>query len=304
MVAHTHLAVQHLIAPLFIKEGLKKRCPVATMPGVFQYAPGEIAAVAQGLADSGVKAVILFGIPARKDDIGSGAWAEKGVVQQAVRAIKKGVPGMLVIADVCLCEYTAHGHCGVLTQEGRVENDATLPLLARVALSLVQAGADIIAPSDMMDGRIACIRSALDADGYAHIPIMSYAVKYASSFYGPFRDAAENAPHPGDRRSYQMDPRNADEAEKEAMLDQSEGADLLIVKPAGPYLDIIRRVSQVTYLPVVGYQVSGEYALIKAAAAAGMIDEKAVTLESLIAIRRAGAQMIISYFTPQAVAWL
>lgn len=305
MVAEILVAKNHLIAPLFIKEGLKKRVGVASMPGVFQYAPSEIAGVAEGLATSGVAAVILFGIPTHKDATGSGAASAKGVVQQAVRAIKSRQPALLVIADVCLCEYTSHGHCGVVEKNtGQIVNDATLPLLARTAVSLADAGANVIAPSDMMDGRVAAIRQALDGDGFTHVPIMSYAVKYASSFYGPFRDAAENAPHTGDRRSYQMDPRNANEAEKEAMLDQSEGADLLIVKPAVPYLDIIRRVSQVTYLPVVGYQVSGEYSMIKAAAAAGMIDERAVVLETLTAIRRAGAQLIISYFTPQAVKWL
>ena len=249
-------------------------------------------------------AVLLFGIPAEKDDVGSGAWDDEGAVQLATRAIKAAHPDLLVIADLCLCEYTDHGHCGLLRADGQVDNDATLELLARAAASQVRAGADVIAPSDMMDGRVAHLRAALDDEGFADTPIMAYSAKFASAFYGPFRDAADSTPAFGDRRGYQMDPGNGDEAVREALLDVEEGADLVMVKPALPYLDVVRRVKDATRVPVAAYHVSGEYAMVKAAAAAGMLDERAAVLETLTSIRRAGADIVITYHAKDAARWL
>lgn len=302
MIAETSLQKHHLIAPLFVKEGLSKKEEIKSMPNVFQHSLKDIALAAKELEDLGIKAVLLFGIPQKKDKTGSGASHKNGVVQQAIRLIKKSCKTLLVISDVCLCEYTDHGHCGLLNDKNHsVENDSTLNLLAKTALSHAQAGADIVAPSDMMDFRIGHIRETLDAHNFNHVSIMSYAVKYASSLYGPFRDAAENTPTFGDRQSYQMDFRNKKEALKEAALDTAEGADFLIVKPASWYLDIIKTVSDGSKIPVVAYQVSGEYSMIKAAAEKKYGIEKNLVIESLTSMRRAGAQMIITYFAKSLV---
>ncbi len=295
LVRENTLTPEHLIYPLFVVEGSGIKKDIDAMPGCAQMSVDKIIEEVRALADIGVSAVILFGIPEHKDELGSEAWNAKGVVQKAIAAIKKVVPSMLVVTDVCMCEYTAHGHCGIL-HKGDVDNDATLESLAKIALSHARAGADMVAPSDMMDGRVATIRDALDENDFANISIMSYAVKYASSFYGPFREAAECAPQFGDRRSYQMDPANQREALREAALDVEEGADILMVKPAMPYLDIICLLKQEFTLPIAAYQVSGEYSLIKAAAAKGWIDERRVVEESLISIKRAGADIIITYF--------
>jgi porphobilinogen synthase len=265
------------------------------MPGCYQFSVDAVVKEAKEVFDLGINAVILFGLPEKKDPRGSHAWIKNGVVQKAISAIKKSVPDLIVVTDVCLCEYTSHGHCGVLSN-GRVDNDSTLELLTKVALSHAMAGADIVAPSDMMDGRVGAIREALDEHGFDQVPILSYAVKYASSFYGPFREAAECAPESGDRRSYQMDPANAREAMREAILDLEEGADILMVKPAMPYLDIIHLLRQEFTLPIAAYQVSGEYSMIKAASSKGWLDEARVVEESLLGIRRAGADVIITYF--------
>jgi porphobilinogen synthase len=270
------------------------------MPGVSQTSVDEMLRDASAAADVGVGGLILFGIPDHKDATGSGGWDEFGAVQQGVRALKREFPELVVITDVCMCEYTDHGHCGVLTERGEVDNDATLPLLERVAVSHASAGADVVAPSDMMDGRIGAIRAALDAAGHTETPILSYAAKYASGFFGPFREAAESAPRSGDRRAYQMDAPNGDEAVREAMLDIEEGADAIMVKPAGPYLDIVHRVKAATRYPVGAYQVSGEYAMICAAAERGWLDRERVMMESLVGIRRAGADFIITYFAIDA----
>jgi porphobilinogen synthase len=295
LVRETSLEPADLIAPLFVtfQEG---RYPVGSMPGVEQTSVEATAEEAARLESVGVGAVLLFGIPASKDARGSGAYAADGEVQRAVRAIKERAKDLVVITDVCLCEYTDHGHCGLLTADGEVHNDSTLELLARMAVSHAQAGADIVAPSDMMDGRVAAIRQALDAQGFTNTPIMSYAVKYASAFYGPFREAAESAPQFGDRKGYQMDPGNVDEGLREARMDIEEGADIIMVKPALPYLDVIYRVKQDTGYPLAAYHVSGEYSMIKAAAERGWIDEERVMLEAVQSIRRAGADMIITYF--------
>ncbi len=295
MVRETSLEPADLIAPLFVtfKEG---RHPVGSMPGVEQTSVDATAEEAARLESVGVGAVLLFGIPASKDARGSSAYAADGEVQRAVRAIKERAKDLVVITDVCLCEYTDHGHCGLLTPEGEVHNDSTLELLARMAVSHAEAGADILAPSDMMDGRVAAIRQALDAKGFTHTPIMSYAVKYASAFYGPFREAAESAPQFGDRRGYQMDPGNVDEGLREARLDIEEGADIIMVKPALPYLDVIYRVKQETGYPLAAYHVSGEYSMIKAAAERGWIDEARVMVEAVQSIRRAGADLVITYY--------
>jgi porphobilinogen synthase len=300
LVRETELSAGHLIAPLFIVTGAGRREPVEMMPGVERLSADLAAEAATRLDEAGVAGVILFGIPDAKDPRGSGAYDEEGVVPAAVRALKDAAPDLLVATDVCLCEYTSHGHCGVLTEAGEVDNDATLELLARTALAHARAGADLVAPSDMMDGRVGTIRSALDDEGFGSVAILSYAVKYASAFYGPFREAAGSAPEFGDRRGYQMDPPNADEAIREARLDLEEGADLLMVKPALPYLDVLRRVKDATGHPVFAYHVSGEYAMVKAAAARGWIDETAVMMESLTAIRRAGADGILTYFAEAA----
>jgi porphobilinogen synthase len=304
LVRETELRPGHLIAPLFVASGVDGREPIDAMPGVDRLSIGQAVADAGDLQALGVPAVLLFGIPADKDAQGSGAWDEEGIVQLATRAIKEAHPELLVIADVCLCEYTDHGHCGVLRDDGTVDNDASVELLSRTAVSLARAGADVIAPSDMMDGRVGAIRDELDADGFAETPVLAYSAKFASAFYGPFREAADSAPAFGDRRGYQMDPANGDEAVREALLDVQEGADMVMVKPALAYGDLIHRVKQATRLPVAAYNVSGEYAMVKAAAAAGHIDERATVLEILTSLRRAGADMIITYHSREAAQWL
>ncbi len=303
LVAETLLDPGDLILPLFIEEGLSGRRPITAMPGVDRLGLDALAEEAEIVKALGLGGVLLFGIPERKDLKGSGAYDDRGIVQQAIGELKRAVPETLVIADVCLCEYTSHGHCGVL-DGADVDNDATLPLIARTAKSLAAAGADIVAPSDMMDGRVAAIRAELDKAGLKSTPIASYAVKYASAFYGPFRDAADSTPAFGDRRGYQMDPRNADEALREARADLDEGADLLIVKPALPYLDILHRVKTETSAPTMAYHVSGEYSMLKAASHAGFLDERAAVLESLTSLRRGGADAIITYSAKDAAAWM
>lgn len=300
MVRETSLSVDDLIYPLFVKEGTSVREAISAMPGQFRYSPDLLAGEVKKIASSGIPAVLLFGIPANKDKLGTQAHRSDGVVQQAVRRIKDAAPEILVITDVCLCEYTSHGHCGILNRKGEVENDETLDVLAKVALSHAKAGADIVAPSDMMDGRVGVIREALDEGGFENTPIMSYSAKYASAFYGPFREAAGSAPAFGDRKAYQMDPANVREALREIRLDVEEGADIIMVKPAMPYLDVISMAADEFDEPLCAYQVSGEYAMIKAAAAHGWLDEKACMLESLTSIKRAGADMIITYFAPEA----
>ncbi|MGI9139967.1 MAG: porphobilinogen synthase [Gemmatimonadaceae bacterium] len=299
LFSETDLSPSRLVLPLFVRDGENVRIPVRSMPGVSQTSVDETLRDVGRAAEHKLGGVLLFGIPERKDAAGSGAWAEDGAVQKATRAIKREFPGIAVITDVCMCEYMEHGHCGIVI-DGEVDNDATLELLARAAASHAAAGADIVAPSDMMDGRVAAIRARLDSDGFQSTAIMSYAAKHASAFYGPFRDAAESAPAFGDRRGYQMDPGNAREAMREVQADLDEGADAIMVKPAGPCLDIIWRVREGTEHPVAAYQVSGEYAMIKAAAALGSIDEGAAMMESLTAIRRAGADIIVTYFAVEA----
>ena len=303
MIRETELSKNDFIYPLFVVPGNKVKKPVKSMPGVFQMSIDVIVEECKEVASLGIPAVILFGIPDHKDEVGSGAYDEKGIIQNTVRAIKKEVKNLLVITDVCMCEYTSHGHCGVLNGE-EILNDQTVELLAKEALTHAQAGADIIAPSDMMDGRVAAIRKILDENGFQNIPIMSYAAKYSSGYYGPFRDAAESAPAFGDRRSHQMDIANSNEALREVETDIEEGADIVMVKPAGPYLDVIYRVKQKFGMPTAAYQVSGEYAMIKAAGQNGWIDEERVMIESLIAIKRAGADMFLTYFAKDAVKWL
>jgi len=298
MVRETELSVKHLIYPLFICPGKGVRQEVSSMPGVYRLSVDEAVREAREVYELGVPAVILFGIPEKKDEIGSEAYARRGIVQRAIEAIKKAVPDLVVVTDVCLCEYTSHGHCGII-RNGEVDNDATLEQLARTAISHARAGADIVAPSDMMDGRVGRIREALDEAGFPNVAILSYAVKYCSSFYGPFREAADSAPQFGDRRSYQMDPANAREALREAAMDIEEGADIIMVKPALPYLDIIRALREEFNHPIAAYQVSGEYAMIKAAAKLGWLDEDRVMMESLLSIRRAGADLIITYFAKE-----
>lgn len=300
MVRETRLSVDQLIQPFFVIYGKDVAHPVSSMPGVFQFSVDRLLPQVKETWDIGIPAVLLFGIPEKKDPVGSGAYDPDGIIQRAVRAIKEKVPEILVITDVCLCEYTDHGHCGVV-RGGEILNDPTLELLCKEAISHVEAGADIVAPSDMMDGRVGAIRKVLDEAGFSHIPILSYAVKYASAFYGPFRDAAESAPQFGDRRSYQMDPCNVREAVKEAQLDLEEGADILMVKPAMPYLDVIRVIRDAfPQVPLAAYNVSGEYSLVKAAAQLGWVDGERVMLEMLLAIKRAGADMIITYFAKEA----
>ena len=307
LVRETDLRAGQLALPLFVAGSSgdgSGRQPIATMPGVDRLSLAAAVEEAREAAALGVAAVLLFGVPATKDREGSGAWEEDGIVQLAVRAIKRAEPELLVITDVCLCEYTDHGHCGVLREDGAVDNDATLELLGRAAVSHARAGADLIAPSDMMDGRVGAIREALDGEGLAETPILAYSAKFASAFYGPFREAADSAPAFGDRRGYQMDPANGREAVREALLDVQEGADMVMVKPALAYGDLIRAVKQATRLPVAAYNVSGEYAMVKAAAAAGYIDERAAVLEILISLRRAGADTIVSYHAKDAAGWL
>jgi porphobilinogen synthase len=299
MVRETRLSVDQFVFPLFVAPGRELHREIPSMPGQFQYSIDEVVKEVKEVAALGIPAVLLFGLPDAKDAVGSGAYAGDGIVQQAVRAIKNTVPDLAVITDVCLCEYTSHGHCGVV-EEGRVKNDPTLELLARTAVSHAEAGADMVAPSDMMDGRVSAIRDALDERGLEEVPILAYAAKYASVFYGPFRDAADSAPQFGDRRSYQMDPANADEALREVGMDVEEGADLVMVKPALAYLDVLSRVKAEFSLPVAAYNVSGEYAMIKAAGRNGWLDEERAMLEVLTAIRRAGADLIITYFAKDA----
>ncbi len=304
LVRETRLSAGDLVMPLFVEAGLERRAPVSAMPGLERRSISQAVREAGEVAALGIPAVLLFGIPADKDAEGTGAWDQEGVVQLATRAIKEAHPDLLVIADVCLCEYTSHGHCGVLTAAGEVDNDASIELLARTAVSQARAGADVVAPSDMMDGRVGAIRAALDDEGLSDTPVMAYSAKFASAFYGPFREAAGSTPAFGDRRAYQMDPANADEALREVRLDVEEGADVVMVKPALPYLDVIRRVKDETRRPASAYNFSGEYAMVKAAAAAGHVDERAVVLEALTSIRRAGADIIITYHAKDAAQWL
>ena len=303
MVRETTLSVKDFIAPLFVKTGKGKKDPISSMPGQYQFSVDTLVKEAGELWELGIPSVILFGLPDQKDATGSRSWAEDGIVQQAVSAIKNRLPEMVVITDVCLCEYTDHGHCGVIVN-GEVDNDATLELLARQAVSYARAGTDFVAPSDMMDGRVAVIRKALDAEKYFNTGILSYAIKYDSAFYGPFREAADSAPQFGDRAGYQMDPANAIEALKEAELDLEEGADIIMVKPAIPYLDIIARVREVSLVPLAAYNVSGEYAMVKAAEMNGWIDGKRAMMEMLISIKRAGADLILTYFAKEAAGHL
>jgi porphobilinogen synthase len=317
LVRETILAPDDLVWPLFVLPGKRVRNPVKSMPGVFQLSVDELVAEAQAGYEAGVRSVILFGIPEHKDEIGTGAYDEDGIVPQAIRALKAQVPGLVVMTDVCMCEYTDHGHCGILKapraggpgQDLGVDNDATLPLLAKEAVAHAKAGADIVAPSDMMDGRVAAIRKGLDAEGFGDVPVLSYAAKFAGAFYGPFRDAAESAPREGpgipkDRKGYQMDPGNWREALREVALDVAEGADMVMVKPAVPYLDIVRLVRDRFELPVAAYHVSGEYAMIKAAAERGWIDEARVVLETLLCCRRAGADLVLTYYAKEAAGLL
>ena len=304
LTRETELAASHLVYPMFVVAGGERRAPIASMPGIDHLSIDgavEEAGIAHGL---GIPAVLLFGLPSAKDELGTGAYDDEGVIQLATRAIKAAHPDLLVIADLCLCEYTSHGHCGVLRPDGVVDNDQTLELLARTAVSQAEAGADAVAPSDMMDGRVGALRGALDEHGLSETPIIAYSAKFASAFYGPFREAADSAPAMGDRRGYQMDPANAREAVREARLDEEEGADVLMVKPALPYLDVIRRIRETTELPVAAYNVSGEYAMIKAAAAQGLLDERAAVLEALTGIRRAGADIVITYHAKDVARWL
>jgi porphobilinogen synthase len=299
MVRETHLRVDDLVYPLFAVHGRGVREPIQSMPGQFRLSVDELLRECKDVASMGIPAVLLFGLPAEKDPRGSEAYAEDGIIQQAVRAVKETIPDLLVVTDVCLCEYTSHGHCGVV-EGGRVRNDPTLDLLARTAVSHVEAGADMVAPSDMMDGRVAAIREALDENGSQETPIMAYSAKYASAFYGPFREAVDSTPQFGDRRSYQMDPANSVEAMREVALDVDEGADIVMVKPALPYLDIIARVKSEFGLPVAAYSVSGEYAMLRAAGQLGWLDEEAAMMEALTGIRRAGADIVITYFAKEA----
>jgi porphobilinogen synthase len=303
LVRETTLTPGQLIQPLFVVAGEGVREEVDSMPGVERFSISELVAEATELASVGVGAVLLFGIPSQKDETGSGAYDNEGVVQMAVRALKEAHPDLVVITDVCLCEYTSHGHCGFV-RDGEVDNDITVELLAKTAISHAEAGADVVAPSDMMDGRVGVIRHQLDEEGHPRVAIFSYSAKYASAFYGPFRDAAESTPEFGDRRGYQLDPANGAEAVREAKLDLEEGADMLLVKPATAYLDIVRRVKEETGAPLAAYHVSGEYSMLKAAAENGWIDERAAVLETLTSIRRAGADAIVTYYAKEAAAWL
>jgi porphobilinogen synthase len=304
LTRETELSPSHLVYPMFVVAGGARRTPIPSMPGIDHLSIDGAVEEAGAAHALGIPAVLLFGLPAAKDEQGSGAWDDEGIVQLATRAIKAAHPDLLVIADLCLCEYTSHGHCGVLRADGVVDNDATLDLLARAAVSQAQAGADAVAPSDMMDGRVGALRAALDEHGLTETPIVAYSAKFASAFYGPFREAADSAPAMGDRRGYQMDPANAREAVREARLDEDEGADVLMVKPALPYLDVIRRLREATELPIAAYNVSGEYAMIKAAAAQGLLDERAAVLEALTGIRRAGADIVITYHAKDVATWL
>lgn len=303
LVRETHLSIEQFIYPMFVAEGIDQPQPISSMPGIVQWPLELLGREAERIAKLGIPAVLLFGIPGEKDGVGSQAYAPQGIIQQAIRVLKAEIPELLVMTDVCLCEYTDHGHCGVI-HNGSVLNDESLSLLARMALSHVEAGADLVAPSDMMDGRVGAIRQALDEHGFQQTPIMAYSAKFASGFYGPFREAAGSTPQFGDRRSYQMDPANVREALREVDLDIAEGADVVMVKPALAYLDVIRQVRDHCDLPIAAYNVSGEFSMIKAAAQQGWIDERRIVTEVLTSIRRAGADMIISYFAPDVAQWL
>jgi porphobilinogen synthase len=308
LVRETRLSPADFVYPMFVAHGIDRREPIESMPGIDRLSIAHAVDEAGEAAALGIPAVLLFGLPAAKDEEGSGAWDEEGIVQLATRAIKETYPELIVITDLCLCEYTSHGHCGVVRAGGDgamiIDNDATLELLARTAVSQARAGADVIAPSDMMDGRVGFIRSALDEEALTETPILAYSAKFASAFYGPFREAADSTPAFGDRRAYQMDPANGDEAVREAQLDADEGADILMVKPALPYLDLIRRIKDETAMPLAAYNVSGEYAMVKAGVAAGYLDERATVLEALTSIRRAGADIVITYHAKEAARWL
>jgi porphobilinogen synthase len=303
LVRENRIEIGDLIYPIFVEAGSGIKQEIASMPGIFHFSVDQLLPEVEEVAKLKIPAVLLFGIPEDKDEVGSAAYHPQGVIQQAIRAIKQSVPELLVVTDVCLCEYTSHGHCGLVVN-GYIDNDQTLPLLARMALSHVEAGADIVAPSDMMDGRVKAIREVLDEAGFQHIPILSYAAKYASAFYGPFREAAESTPQFGDRRSYQMDPPNVREALREVEQDINEGADIIMIKPALAYLDVIRQVRDTFNCPLAAYNVSGEYAMVKAAAQRGWLDEKQVVMETLTAIKRAGADIIITYHAKEVARWL
>ena len=304
LVRETDLSVDHLVYPLFVTHGSDRREPIEAMPGIERLTISHLEDEAGEIAELGIPAVLLFGIPADKDESASGAYDPEGIVQLAVRALKRAQPDLTVITDVCLCEYMSHGHCGVVRDDGQVDNDVTLELLAKTAISHAESGADAVAPSDMMDGRVGAIRAQLDSEGHSDLPIVAYSAKFASAFYGPFREAADSAPAFGDRRGYQMDPANAREAVREAKIDVDEGADVVMVKPALPYLDVIQRVREAVPVPVAAYNVSGEYAALKAAAERGWISERQAVLESLTAIRRAGAGIIVTYHAKEAAQWL
>lgn len=303
MVRENHVRVDELIYPLFVMEGENLAEPVESMPGICQYSLDRMNEELDHVKEAGIPAILIFGIPAHKDEVGSGAYDEHGIVQEAIRRIKKDYPDLIVIADVCLCEYTSHGHCGLI-RDGIILNDETLPLLAKSAVSYAEAGADIVAPSDMMDKRVGAIRKALDEAGFTYTPIMAYSAKFASGYYGPFRDAAHSAPGFGDRKTYQMDPANGQEALREVEEDLAEGADLIIAKPAMAYMDIIRAIHENYNVPIVAYNVSGEYAMVKAAAANGWIDEKKIVMENMIGMKRAGAKMIITYHALDVARWI
>ena len=303
MVRENHVRVDELIYPLFVMEGENLAEPVESMPGICQYSLDRMNEEMDRVKEAGIPAILIFGIPAHKDEVGSGAYDEHGIVQEAIRRIKKDYPDLIVIADVCLCEYTSHGHCGLI-RDGIILNDETLPLLAKSAVSYAEAGADIVAPSDMMDKRVGAIRKALDEAGFTYTPIMAYSAKFASGYYGPFRDAAHSAPGFGDRKTYQMDPANGQEALREVEEDLAEGADLIIAKPAMAYMDIIRAIHENYNVPIVAYNVSGEYAMVKAAAANGWIDEKKIVMENMIGMKRAGAKMIITYHALDVARWI
>jgi porphobilinogen synthase len=304
LVRETHLDAGDMVLPLFVESGLDGRSPIGSMPGVDRLSISEVVKEAGEAQALGLGGVILFGIPSEKDEEGTGAWDDEGIIQLAIRAIKDAHPDVVVMTDVCLCEYTSHGHCGLLAADGTVDNDSSVELLARTAVSHARAGADIVAPSDMMDGRIGAIRRALDDEHFTDVPIVAYSAKYASAFYGPFREAADSAPSFGDRRGYQMDPANGDEALREVALDVEEGADVVMVKPAMAYMDIIRRVKDATRMPVCAYSVGGEYLMLKAAAATGALDERTAVLEALTGLRRAGADIVITYHAKDAARWL
>ncbi len=303
LIRENQVQVGDLIYPMFVVEGRGIKQEVTSMPGIFRFSPDQLPPEVEDIARLSIPAILLFGIPEQKDEVGSTAYNPEGVIQQAIRIIKKSVPQLLVVTDVCLCEYTSHGHCGKVVN-GDVDNDQTLPLLAKMALSHAEAGADIVAPSDMMDGRVKAIREALDKGGFQDIPILSYAAKYASAFYGPFREAAESAPQFGDRRSYQMDPPNVREALREVAQDINEGADIIMVKPALAYLDVIRQIRNTFNCPLAAYNVSGEYAMVKAVAQQGWVDEKQIVMEVLTSIKRAGADIIITYHAKEVASWL